>query len=98
MISYKIKQIKDIKNCAYSFEWWDWAKERFTLADYDVVYEGEIEDENKPDTYYLEMLFTKFNIAHPEDFKGHSLSVSDVVELNGVNYYCDSAGWVKVEE
>lgn len=97
MINYKIKQLKE-NHDDYAFEWWDWAKERFTLADYDVIYEGEIEDENKPDTYYLEMLFTKFNIARPEDFKGHSLSVSDVVELNGVNYYCDSAGWVKVEE
>jgi hypothetical protein len=92
---YKIKQIKDIKNCDYSFEWWDWAKEKFSLNDYEVVYEGEIEGDNS--NMILEELFEIFNIRHPEDFRGHSLSVSDVVELDGVNYYCDSAGWVKLE-
>ena len=97
-MNYKIKQLKEGHD-DYAFEWWDWAKDKFNLSDYEVVYEGTIEDEGmKPDTYYLEMLFTKFNIAHPEDFRGHSLSVSDVVELDGVNYYCDSQGWVKVEE
>lgn len=94
-MKYKIKQIKDIKNCGYSFEWWDWAKEKFSLDDYEVVYEGEIEGENP--NAVLEELFEIFNIRHPEDFHGHSLSVSDVVELDGVNYYCDSVGWVKLE-
>ena len=94
-MKYKIKQIKDIKNCDYAFEWWDWAKEKFTLDDYDVVYEGEIEGTNP--NAVLEELFKIFNIERPEDFTGHSLSVSDVVELDGVNYYCDSIGWVKLE-
>jgi len=92
---YKIKQIKDIKNCDYSFEWWDWAKEKFSLNDYEVVYEGEIQGDDP--NVVLEELFEIFNIRHPEDFRGHSLSVSDVVELDGVNYYCDSTGWVTLE-
>ena len=41
-------------------------------------------------------LFELFNLNHPKDFHGHSLSVSDIVELNGVNYYCDAMGWVKL--
>ena len=99
MHTYKIKQVKDIKNCDYAFEWWDWAKDKFNIEDYEVVYEGEVTDNAyaKGDDYVLERLFTQFNIDHPEDFRGHSLSVSDVVELDGVNYYCDSAGWVKLE-
>jgi len=92
---YKIKQIKDIKNCDYAFEWWDWAKDKFTLNDYEVVYEGEI-DSVSPQ-HALEELFEIFNIRHPEDFRGHSLSVSDVVELDGKNYYCDSIGWKELE-
>ena len=42
-------------------------------------------------------MFTKFNIDRPEDFKGHSLSVSDIVALrqNGVVscHYVDSIGF-----
>ena len=42
-----------------------------------------------------------FNCDCPEDFQGHSLSVSDVVEIvNGENagfYFCDSIGFQRVE-
>lgn len=45
----------------------------------------------------LEDIYRRFNIDHPEDFKGHSLSVSDVVVLheNGADaaYYVDSIGF-----
>ena len=37
-------------------------------------------------------------IHHPKDFRGHSLSVSDVVRLDGTDYYCDSLGWVNIKE
>ena len=97
-MKYKIKQLRDLKNCDYSFEWWELAKDRFDLADYDVVYEGDIVPSENGPTATLDELFEIFNIKRPEDFKGHSLSVSDVVELDGVNYYCDSMGWVKVED
>lgn len=43
---------------------------------------------------FLESVFEKFNLDRPEDFKGHSLSVSDIVAIheNGAVscYYCDS--------
>ena len=45
----------------------------------------------------LENLYYIFNQARPEDFKGHRLSVSDIVALkrDGVvsYYYCDSVGF-----
>ena len=78
---------------------WRFVHDKFSLSDYKQVYEGNIELDEK-DTHqdvkpidYLEHLFYIFNINHPKDFKGHSLSVSDVVELDGKKYYCDSAGW-----
>lgn len=43
---------------------------------YEVVYHGSIsmsEDVNRQ----LEDLYVKFNIDHPDDFRGHSMSVSD---------------------
>ena len=99
-MKYKIKQLKDLRNCEYSFDGWKYAKDKFNLEDYEVVYEGNIEPKDPSSEYtninVLENLFYVFNMQRPDDFKGHSLSVSDVVELDGVNYYCDSAGWVKL--
>ena len=44
---------------------------------YKKVYEGDVECKN------LEEVYTMFNTNHPAKFKGHSLSVSDVVEVKG---------------
>lgn len=45
----------------------------------------------------LEAVYEKFNIDHPADFKGHSLSVSDIVVLHedGENsaHFVDSFGF-----
>ena len=53
-------------------------------------------------TQTLENLYYIFNQARPEDFKGHSLSVSDIVALkrNGVvsYYYCDSVGFKELPD
>ena len=50
----------------------------------------------------LNSIWEKFNIDHPKDFKGHSLSVSDVVVLhqNGQDtaHYVDSVGFRQVPE
>ena len=62
---------------------------------YDVVFDGELE------TNDLESIYTKFNIDHPSDFKGHSLSISDVVELYDENSsefnYVDQFGFKEIE-
>jgi hypothetical protein len=95
-MKYKIKQLKDLRKSEYAFMWWEMAKDKFNIDDYEVVYEGEIEGTH-PEVV-LDRLFEIFNIKHPEDYRGHSLSVSDVVELDGVDYYCDSIGWVNLSE
>lgn len=54
--------------------------------DFHKVYEGEYNPSyNQKDIQTLEQLFEKFNMARPSDFKGHSLSVGDIVELQVVN-------------
>lgn len=45
--------------------------------DYELIYSDEM---HYGDT--LDSLYEKFNIAHPADYTGHSLSVSDIVVLN----------------
>lgn len=67
---------------------------------YDTVYVGESSAYTKRDLF-LEELFRKFNLEHPEDFRGHSLSVSDVVLLNEGSifsaHFVDSFGFTKLE-
>lgn len=98
-MKYIIYQIKDIENVSYAFRNWDAAKSKFKFGDYDKVYYG-IDDEKIEGKALLEKLFEKFNINHPEDFTGHSLSVSDIVILYDDKdykyYYCDSIGWIDV--
>ena len=54
----------------------------YFLEDFHEVYEGEYDRKsNQKDIETLEWLFEKFNMARPSDFKGHSLSVGDIVEL-----------------
>ena len=66
-------------------------------ANYELVYSAPL----TPGTS-LEDIYTRFNIDHPKDFKGHSLSVSDVVVLhqNGRDtaHYVDSFGYKDVPE
>ena len=66
-------------------------------VNYDLIYSAPL----APGTS-LEDIFTRFNIDHPKDFKGHSLSVSDVVVLhqNGRDtaHYVDSIGYRQTPE
>jgi len=42
-------------------------------------------------------LFRVFNINHPRDFKGHSLSITDIVEINNLYYLLTREdGWVQL--
>ena len=66
--------------------------------DYRLVYESKM--------YYpigqskerlLERIYERFNLNHPADYRGHSLSMSDVVEFYGEGepcfFYCDTFGF-----
>ena len=63
---------------------------------YDRVYDGKL------DCNSLETIYEKFNIDHPADYKGRSLSVSDVVEIRGSDtlnpgfYFVDSIGFKSI--
>ena len=50
----------------------------------------------------VDSIYERFNLQHPADFRGHSLSVSDVIVMhqNGQDqaYYVDSFGFKQVPE
>lgn len=65
---------------------------------YDRVYAGTLPETASHDpSVILEDLYVQFNLCRPDDFHGHSLSVSDVVVLNHDGkekaYYTDSYGF-----
>lgn len=73
---------------------------RINTEIYDKVYEGEIEkvSTQEKDEWTMERIFKTLNTnKRPSDFKGHSLSVSDIVELPSGRWFCDSMGWKQLE-
>lgn len=71
--------------------------ERVKRSNYNLVYSYLTK---KP--VNLEDIYMKFNLNQPKDFKGHSLSVSDVVVIDDFvtkqAYYCDSISFQSVPE
>ena len=65
---------------------------------YELIYVGELSElQEQTQGETLEAIYEKFNIDHPKDYRGHSLSVSDIVVLhqNGENsaHFVDSFGF-----
>lgn len=97
---YQIDPTKD-KNKLLFQSYYSLLEKGFLQPDcniYDKVYCGHTEGRD------LEDVFEEFNIRLPKCFFGHSLSVSDVVEVvEGFGntqkgfYYCDTVGFVKLE-
>lgn len=67
------------------------------VSDYESKYQGELKPGETLDT-----LYERFNIHRPENFTGHSLSVSDVIVLESGGdkraFYVDSFGFCEVED
>lgn len=103
MIKLTILQLKDTKeNHGYFYSSLRFLKKfglKVELDRYRVVYTDEldVQDFEGNKMSILDQLFTTFNLNHPKDFRGHSLSVSDIVKLNDEYFFCDDFGWKKLE-
>ncbi len=93
----RVHQLKPDVDVMMKFIGYDELMECFGEPDpenYQVVYDGEVE------TNDLEELYAKFNLDHPPGYEGHSLSMSDVVELyddSGSSFhYVDRFGFKEV--
>lgn len=95
---YQLKQGAELRD--YRFESLD-SLQRAGLSvqpgNYEKVYTAPLTEKDD-----LESIFTRFNIDRPEDFHGHSLSVSDVVVFHqdgkDTAHFCDSAGFTEVPQ
>lgn len=94
-MQFGIYQVKQEKMRDFAFESFEMA-ERFNgkgsvvKDNYDQVYEFDAESTSE---LTLDDIYDIFNMSRPDDFHGHSLSVSDVVRCDDKYYYCDSLGW-----
>lgn len=97
---YEIWQLKDIpeNDVLFSVDFNYASKFRLTESRYDKVYEGVATDEDNT----LDKLFYKFNVCRPDNFTGHSMSVSDVVvfDVGGKRtaWYCDKVGFKEIQD
>ena len=94
---YQIAMERDTSRLAFQ------SLERITSASngrvpaelYDHVFSREVAVKTLEDIFYV------FNMAHPQGYKGRSLSVSDVVEISltpgeSEFYYCEPIGFRRI--
>jgi hypothetical protein len=99
--TYELFQLKDAPETReYRFESMEHLKRRGLELNpdlYEKVYAGKL---GASDT--LDSIYERFNLQHPDDFRGHSLSVSDVIVLheNGKDtaHFVDSFGFTEIPE
>ena len=99
--TFSIYQLKDGDETRdYRFEPYDRLQAAGLAVDranYELVYTAPLASGTS-----LDDIFTRFNIDHPKDFKGHSLSVSDVVVLHrdgqDTAHYVDRGDFKQVPE
>ena len=65
---------------------------QFNPNDYEVVYSGQMDVEDAEDVY-MRLQWTK-----PNGYNGHSLSVSDIVAMDGKVLFCDSVGFKDITD
>lgn len=101
MKTFKIKIYQTKQSCKYSFMNYDFAKSHdFKIEDYELVAEFNREDYITVDQI-LERIFDYGNrgiiqmLCNNEYMR--SISVSDIIEIDGVKYYVDSFGFKEVK-
>ena len=101
MKKYKILQIKNDPQVAHGIKFSGLdelekfgLRDKLTLDIYKEVYSGEIEDGET--SQLLERIYSMFQGVKPENYKGHSISVSDVVCMDDKYYFCDRYEWKEI--
>lgn len=93
-MKFSIYQLNENAPRMFRFNEYEKIQSSISIAElpYDKVYDAELTEDMS-----LEDIFRIFNIDHPDDFKGHSLSVSDIVVLEQSGkktaYYVEPIGF-----
>ena len=103
---FMILQLKEVpENAQILFENMDYLEKNNLSADYGnyhAVYSGDFDFTGKDRYDAMNDLYMQFNIQHPQDFTGHSLSVSDIIVLRQQgqvsSHYVDSWGFKELPQ
>lgn len=93
----KIYQIKDIENVEYAFKDYDF--KLFSMDDYKEVlsetYSTHLDGEPLCEVYF--MLGNNGTLQSRTGKKMHSISVSDIIEIDGTKYYVQDRGYKEIK-
>lgn len=92
--NYRFIPLKELKTLGLSID----------RNNYELIYTAPFTNEmnnHKENIAILNQIYKDFNMRHPADFKGHSVSISDVIVLKtdeGIStYFVDSTGFTGLE-
>lgn len=98
MKTIRIYQIELTRDCEYSFMGYEWAEGKLDMKDYKMV-ANYIVEENMigTDDDILNLIWEMGNDGRLQEmYRMRSISVSDIIEINGTKYYVDSFGFKEV--
>ena len=87
------EKLHDVK---YSFMNWEYARDKFNINDYELVAEWQGNVDRDSCEEYLERIFSLGNNGTLQNLvnnKMRSISMSDVIEIDGIRWYCDTCGF-----
>ena len=92
---YQLKKDEKIHR-EFSFMPWEYISNKFSFDNYEKVWDDELKESSNDILENCDKIYAEFNINHPVGFKGHSLSVSDIIGFDNEYYYCNRFGWEKI--
>ena len=88
---YQIAPEKDDKNLMFMGFEFTVLHGGINADSYEIVFDGDLPAQTAEDVFRI------FNLEHPNGYRGRSMSVSDIVWMEGIGYwFCDSVGFRRI--
>ena len=89
---YQIAPEKDDKNLMFMGFEFTVLHGGINADSYEIVFDGDLPAQTAEDVFRI------FNLEHPNGYRGRSMSVSDIVWMEGIGYwFCDSIGFRQIK-
>lgn len=89
---YQIAPEKDDKNLMFMGYKFTVLHGGINADSYELVFDGDLPVQTAEDVFRI------FNLEHPNGYRGRSMSVSDIVWMEGLGYwFCDSVGFRRIQ-
>ena len=87
---YQIAPEKDDKNLMFMGYKFTVLHGGINADSYELVFDGDLPVQTAEDVFRI------FNLEHPNGYRGRSMSVSDIVWMEGIGF-CDSVGFRQIK-